>query len=70
MHKVKHSKLAHSTDDEILLTKIIVPSEYAKAQWLAASQYIHDLKEVETYYNAVNLIAHLHRAPFLIEVQP
>lgn len=51
--------------------KIIVNSEREKEQLRAASVYFHDLSEIDTDYNEmVNIICHLYRADFLIEVKP
>lgn len=49
--------------------KIVVVSENDKAQVLAFSKYIHDLNEIDTDYRIVNIFAHLHRNPDLVEVQ-
>ena len=48
--------------------KIIVSTEQEKIALLKASKYIHDLKCLDTSDDAVNTIAHLYCAPFLIEV--
>jgi hypothetical protein len=48
--------------------KIIVKTEQEKIDLLKASKYIHDLKGLDTSNDAVNTIAHLYLAPFLIEV--
>lgn len=50
--------------------KIIVKTEQEKLDLLKASKYIHDLKGLDTSDDAVNTIAHLYCAPFLIVVDP
>lgn len=68
MNKYDHRKKPEN-QKYISLTKIIVPTEYDKEQLLKALEYIHDLKEINTNYLAVNLLAHLHMRPDLIEVE-
>lgn len=50
--------------------KIIVSTEQEKIDLLKASKYIHDLRNLDISNDAVNTIAHLYLAPFLIEVDP
>ena len=50
--------------------KIIVSTEQEKIDLLKASKYIHDLRNLDISNDAVNTIAHLYLAPFLIEVNP
>lgn len=48
--------------------RIIVHSETDKQQLLKAFQYIHDMRELDTDYVAVNYLAHIYVCPELIEV--
>lgn len=52
------------------LTRIVVPSEDAKQQLLAASRYLHDLREIDTHYFMVNTLCHLYMNPDLVVVEP
>lgn len=49
------------------MIKIIVSSEKEKIELLEASRHLHDCN-VDTDLPMVNTIAHLYKAPFLIEV--
>lgn len=53
----------------VSLTKIVVPSEWDKQQLLMAFKYIHDLRNIDSDYMAVNTIMHMYACPDLIEVQ-
>lgn len=48
--------------------RIVVDSEVAKQQILLALRYIHDLREIDLDYVAVNYLAHLYETPEAIEV--
>lgn len=49
--------------------KIIVRTENDKKQLLEASKHIHDSRDIDTDLPMVNMIAHLHHNPDLIEVE-
>jgi hypothetical protein len=51
------------------IEQIVVDSEFSKAQLLLASEYLHDLVDLDTDFMAVNLLAHLYRMPELIVVK-
>lgn len=53
----------------VTISKIVVPTEYDKAQLLEASNYIHNLQDIDSEYMAVNTIMHLYERPHLIEVK-
>lgn len=59
----------HSIPQWMDILSIEVDSEYSKQQLLAASKYIHDLWELDTDYQAVNVLAHLYTSPDLIKVR-
>lgn len=48
--------------------KIIVPTEEDKKQLLLASEYIHNLSDIDSDYMMVNALMHLYLNPELIEV--
>lgn len=52
------------------ITKIIVPTKEDKEQLLLASEYVHNLRTLDTDYMMVNTLAHLYECPELIEVKP
>ena len=52
----------------VTITKIVVPSEQDKQQLLAAFAYIHNLRNIDSDYMAVNTIMHIYERPQLIEV--
>jgi hypothetical protein len=61
----------HSSEqDWFKLKKIIVATEEDKEQLLLASRYIHDLRELDTGYMAVNYLAHLYMSPWMVVVDP
>lgn len=49
--------------NQVAITKIVVPTERDKEQLLLALRYIHDLRDIDTDYYAVNTIAHQHMVP-------
>jgi hypothetical protein len=49
--------------------KIVVESDQAKEQLLLALEYIHDLREIDTDFMAVNALVHLYQQPNCIEVK-
>lgn len=51
------------------INTITVNSQFAKDQLLKASEYIHHLREIDTDYFMVNVLAHLYEKPELIIVQ-
>ena len=53
----------------VTITEIVVPSERDKAQLLKAFNYIHNLREIDTDFIAVNAVAHLYENPDLIKVK-
>lgn len=53
----------------INITKIVVPTEYDKEQLLRGFEYIHNLREIDTDFKAVNTICHVYENPDLIEVK-
>ena len=48
--------------------RIIARSEEDKAQLIRAFQYIHDMRELDTDYIAVNYLAHIYTNPEIIVV--
>jgi hypothetical protein len=61
----------HSSEQKwFQLKKIVVATEADKEQLLLASRYIHDMRELDTDYMAVNYLAHLYLAPWMIVVDP
>jgi len=42
------------------VTRIVVPSEYARAQIALALRYLHDSPDTDTDYMAVNTLVHLY----------
>lgn len=53
----------------VQITEIVVPTEYDKEQLLLAIKYIHDLRNLDTGYLAVNHLLHLYLHPELIVVR-
>ena len=53
----------------IEIFKIIVEDEDSKQQLLLASEYIHNLRNIDTGYMGANMLAHLYQNPELIEVK-
>lgn len=51
------------------ITEIVVPTKEDKEQLLLAFRYIHDLRDVDSDYMAVNTIMHLYSRPDLIKVR-
>jgi len=60
-----------TTEDQrwVRITEIVVPTEYDKEQLLLALEYIHDLRNLDTDYLAVNHLAHMYQNPELIKVK-
>ena len=52
------------------LTEIIVPTEQDKVQLLKAFNYIHNLREIDSDFLAVNTLMHMYQCPDKIKVQP
>ncbi len=50
--------------------KIIVTTEEEKQELLHGSEYIHELRDLDTDEPGVNLISHLYIAEHLIVVDP
>lgn len=57
------------SDQRISAAKIVVATEDDKELLMRTSRYLHDVANVDTNYDGVNLLCHLHLAPDLIEVQ-
>ena len=53
----------------VTISKIVVPTERDKKQLLKAFKYLHDLRNIDPEYYAVNTIMHIYQNPDLIEVQ-
>jgi hypothetical protein len=53
----------------VSISKIVVPSERDKEQLLKAFKYLHDLRNIDPEYYAVNTIMHIYQNPDLIEVE-
>ena len=51
------------------ITEIVVPSERDKSQLLKAFEYIHNLREIDSGYLAVNTIMHMYHCPDRITVK-
>lgn len=60
--------LLETEQNFVTINSIVVPTEYDKQQLLLAFEYLHNLREVDTDYHAVNTIAHIYTNPDLIEV--
>jgi hypothetical protein len=56
--------------DWLRMTEIVVPTERDKAQLLAAFEYLHDNRTIDTDFMAVNLLVHTYMNPELIKVRP
>lgn len=58
-------------DDQkwVTITEILVPTEYDKEQLLLAIKYIHDLREIDTDFLAVNTLVHQYLVPDRIKVK-
>lgn len=62
--------IRHDETDYILSPfRILVANEQDRQQLLALSKYIHDLREIDTDYQAVNAFAHLYLSPELIQIE-
>ncbi len=61
--------VANEDQKYVTISKIVVPTEYDKSQILEASAYIHNLRDIDSDYMAVNTIMHLYECPELIEVK-
>jgi hypothetical protein len=62
----------HDNEEEyehVNISKIVVPTKRDKRELLEAFKYLHDLRNVDTNYYAVNTIVHLYARPDLIEVE-
>lgn len=68
MSKYDHSK--GTNQRWVSIEKIVVKSEREKRELLAAFEYIHDMLDIDTDYNAVNMIAHMYCHPDRIVVNP
>lgn len=53
----------------VTIESIFVPSEYDKAQLLAALKYLHDNRTIDTDFIAVNYLTHLYQNPDKIIVK-
>jgi len=51
------------------IISITVNNEFTKDQLLKASEYIHNLRDINTDYHMVNVLAHLYLNPELITVE-
>lgn len=52
----------------VTISKIIVQTQHDKDELLKAFRYIHNLREIDVDYMAVNTIMHIYLTPELIEV--
>jgi hypothetical protein len=55
--------------DWINIKEIVVESEYAKEQLLKAIKYLHNLRELDTDFVAVNSLVHMYEHPDKIVVK-
>ena len=62
-------ELPYENQKYVTIDSIIVPTEYDKQQLLLAFKYLHDLRDNDTDYHAVNTIVHLYETPDKIIVQ-
>lgn len=53
----------------VKITSITVPTEYDKEQLLMAFEYIHNLRDIDTDYHAVNTFCHFYAYPEKIIVE-
>ena len=51
------------------IKSVVVNSEQAKEQLLKASEYIHNLRKLDTDIHMVNIVAHLYCRPELIIIE-
>lgn len=56
-------------NNPVNISKIVVNSEEAKNQLIRALEYLHDLRNVDTDYLAVNHLVHLYTLPERIVVE-
>lgn len=56
-------------DENVNISEIIVPTERDKAQLLLACRYLHDSRDIDTDFMAVNTLAHCYHVPELIKVR-
>jgi len=54
----------------VSINEIVVPTERDKEQLLAAFEYIHNLREIDPNFMAVNSIMHMYQCPDKIKVEP
>jgi len=67
---VRYKEESSDQDQQyVRINKIEVPTEFDKEQLLLASEYIHDMRELDTDFLAANTIAHLYTMPSIIEVK-
>ena len=52
----------------VTISKIQVPTERDKEQLLEAFTYIHNLRNIDSDYLAVNTLMHMYQRPDVIEV--
>lgn len=57
------------TSPDVSISKIVVPTEHDREQLLLALKYIHDLRDIDTDFKAVNSLVHMYHVPDRIEVQ-
>ena len=65
----KYEEVNGDNQKWVQITKIIVPSQYEKDELIKAFRYIHDLREVDCDYMAVNTLMHMYELEDRIEVQ-
>jgi len=69
MYPVGLKRYNKKTKDTYYGVKVVVNSEEAKEQLLIASNYIHNLPNIDTDFIAINLLAHLYTTPDMIVVE-
>lgn len=65
----RYDESAGANQNWVRITEIVVPDQYAKDQLLKAFEYIHNIRELDTGFLAVNELAHIYTCPDIIKVQ-
>lgn len=67
---VRYDESAGDNQRWCSITEIVVPTEHDKEQLVKALRYIHNLREIDSDFLAVNTLTHMYTYPDRIKVQP
>lgn len=65
---IRYDESAGDNQQWCSITEIVVPTEHDKEQLIKAFHYIHNLREIDSSFLAVNTLMHMYTCPDRIRV--